>query len=53
MITALDFGYLSQSEFDALEEKLGPVRRMLTNLLFRVRPKQVERQSVPKARPRT
>jgi four helix bundle protein len=53
IITALDLGYLNQSEFEALEERLGPVRRMLTNLLFRVRPKQVERQSVPKARPRT
>jgi four helix bundle protein len=53
LITALDLGYLNQAEFDELEGKLGPVRRMLTNLLFRVRPKQVERQSVPKARPRT
>lgn len=43
IITALDLGYLNQAEFDALEDKLGPVRRMLTNLLFRVRPKHVRR----------
>jgi four helix bundle protein len=41
--TAMDLGYITQAEFDTLEEKLGPVRRMLTNLLFRVRPKQVRR----------
>jgi four helix bundle protein len=51
--TSLDLGYITQAEFDSLESKLGPVRRMLTNLLFQVRPKQVERRSAPKARPST
>lgn len=41
--TAMDLGYITQAEFDALEARLGPVRRMLTNLLFRVRPKQGQR----------
>lgn len=50
LITAMDLGYLTQGEFDELEGKVGPVRRMLTKLLFRVRPR---RKSAPKARPST
>ena len=38
--TAMDLGYINQEEFDALEGQLGPVRRMLTNLMYRVRTKQ-------------
>ena len=41
--TAYDLGYITEADFEALEKSLGPVRRMLTNLLFRVRPKQVRR----------
>ena len=42
--TALDLGYISQAEFDEYEDShLGPVRRQLTNLLFRVRPNRGQR----------
>ena len=51
LITAMDLGYITEAEFDAVENThLGPVRRMLTNLLFKVRGR---RESAPKARPST
>ena|SRR5688572_17542756 len=40
LITALDLQYPTQSEFDALLEKLEPVRHKLYNLLMRIRPKR-------------
>jgi hypothetical protein len=34
----MDLGYITEAEFDEVENShLGPVRRMLTNLLFKVR----------------
>jgi four helix bundle protein len=44
LYTALDLGYITESEFNEVEDAhLGPVRRMLTNLLFKVRarPRQI------------
>jgi four helix bundle protein len=38
LITALDLGYITEAEFEEVENThLSPVRRMLTNLLFKVR----------------
>jgi four helix bundle protein len=54
LITAMDLEYLTPAKFDELEEKLGPVRRKLTNLLFKIRPAPRKNdKSAPKARPRT
>src|SRR5882672_5352488 len=54
LITAMDLEYLSQTEFDDLEAKLGLVRRKLTNLFFKVRPSPRKNgKSAPQARPRT
>ena|SRR5438552_17957576 len=54
LIAALDLGYVSQAKFDELDERLGIVRRKLTNLFFKVRPiPRSNGKSAPKARPRT
>jgi four helix bundle protein len=43
LTTALDVGFLSQAEFDDLNGEMSAVRRMLSNLLFRVRPNRGRR----------
>ena len=53
LYVALDLGYINQSQFDEVEAMLGPIRRMLTVLLFRVKPGHGARRSAPGARPST
>ena len=54
LITAMDLEYINPAQFAELEEKLGLVRRKLTNLFFKVRPAlRSNGKSAPKARPRT
>jgi four helix bundle protein len=36
-ITSLDLGFLTPSEFEEMEKKLDPIRRMLTSLMARLR----------------
>lgn len=37
LIISLDLGFLTSNEFDDLERRLDPVRRMLTSLMARLR----------------
>ncbi len=37
LITALDLGFLTQGQFDALDKKLLEVRKMLASLMKRIR----------------
>jgi len=44
LITALDLGYLTEGEFEALMGKLEPVRHKVMNLFFSVRPMNPRRR---------
>jgi four helix bundle protein len=37
LITSLDLGFLTPSEFEEMENKLDPIRRMLASLMARLR----------------
>ena len=43
LITALDLGYLTQSEFREVLAKLEPVRQKLYNLVLKIRPRRKSR----------
>ena len=53
LITALDLGYITQEQFDAIESGLGSVRRMIAGFMKRLREAESPPAHRREAAPRT